>query len=448
MNPFAVIFFLISAIALFAVPRKWAPVALFAGCCYMTMGQGINLGSISLPIYRMLLLVGLVRVLVKGERLAGELNTIDKLVMGWAGWTVFASFFHEGGPGSGPVYAAGYAFNLIAVYFLIRIWCTDLHEVTGVLVLLAFLLAPIAIEMVSEKFLKINQFSVFGGVPHEVAIREGKYRAQGPFRHPILAGTVGATCIPLFIGIWKRHRFAGMVGVASGVCMTLASASSGPAMSAMAGVFAVVMWRFRNLTKLARYAAIAAYFGLAIVTGEPGYYVMKRIDISGGSTGYHRARLIESAFEHFGEWWLFGTDYTRHWMATGVSFSPNHADITNYYLVFGVTGGLVAMLLVIALLLVAFKWVGVVYRSHFDDSPKDSYMIWCLGAGLFAHATTSISVSYFDQSLVFFWMNVAVISSMYAGHLAGEGFETDESEEAEHHETRPVHARGAEAWIS
>lgn len=446
MNPLAAIFFLISAIALMAVPRKWAPVALLTGCCYMTMGQGINLGGINLPIYRMLLLVGVLRVLVKGERLGGERNKIDNLILAWGGWVFFASFFHEWSPGSGPVYAAGYVFNLLTVYILMRIWCTDLHEVTGVIVLLAFLLVPIALEMVSEKILKINQFSIFGGVPHDVAIREGKFRAQGPFRHPILAGTVGATCIPLFIGIWKRHRTAGMVGVAAGVCMMLASASSGPVMSGLAGIGAVVMWRFRNLTKLARISAVAGYFGLALVTGEPGYYVMKRIDISGGSTGYHRARLIESSIEHLGEWWLFGTDYTRHWMATGVSFSPNHADITNYYLVFGVTGGLVAMGLVIWLLLVAFRWVGVVYRAHFDESPSDSYLIWCLGAGMFAHATTSVSVSYFDQSLVFFWMNVAMISSMYSGHVLGQGFETEDSDDAERQETGPVQAHGAGEW--
>lgn len=447
MNPLAAIFFLVCAIALMSVPRKWAPAALLVGCCYMTMGQGVNVGPISLPIYRMMLLVGLVRVMVKGERISGEFNTIDKLVCGWGAWVFFAGLFHEGGPGSGPIYAAGYVFNLIAVYFLIRIWCTDLDGVSAIIVFTAFLLAPIAAEMVMEKIVKINQFSVFGGVPHDVVIREGKYRAQGPFRHPILAGTVGAVCIPLFMGIWRRYRIAGTVGLVSGVLMTLASASSGPVMSAMAGIGAVVMWKFRNLTKLARFSAVVAYFGLAIVTGEPGYYVMKRIDISGGSTGYHRARLIESAIDHLDEWWLFGTDFTRHWMATGVSFSPNHADITNYYLVFGVTGGLVAMLLVIAILIIAFRWVGIVYRDRFDDAPTDSFMIWCLGAGLFAHATTSVSVSYFDQSLVFFWMNVAIISSMYSGYLSGEqSGETDPEEEKDGME--PPEERDARPYFS
>ena len=66
MNPLALFFFLICAAALIAVPRKWAPVPLLLGCTYMTFGQGIELGPVSLPIYRMLLVVGVIRVISKG----------------------------------------------------------------------------------------------------------------------------------------------------------------------------------------------------------------------------------------------------------------------------------------------------------------------------------------------------------------------------------------------
>lgn len=429
MNPLATCFFLVCAIVLLSVPRKWAPIPLLVGCCYMTMGQGIDLGPISLPIYRMLLLVGIARVVVKGEHIEGPLNKIDKLMIGLGGWIVFASFFHDGVLGSGPVYASGLVFNMAAVYFLIRIWCTDFEQVVGIVVIIAFLLAPIALEMMMEKITKVNHFSIFGGVPHNVAFREGKFRAQGPFRHPILAGTVGAVCIPLFFGILRRHRTAGIVGIASGIAIAVASASSGPIMSALAGGFGIMMWRFRHLTKLARVSAIAGYFAFSLYTGQPGYYIMKRIDVSGGSTGYHRARLIESAHEHIDEWWLFGTDFTRHWMATGVSYSPNHADITNYYLGFGVNAGLAAVLLLVTILIVAFIWVGIVCREQFEHSTSNSFMVWCLGAGMFAHAATSVSVSYFDQSIVFFWMNVALISSMYSANVVEKVADTSKCEE-------------------
>ncbi len=421
MNPVALIFFLVCAAALIAVPRKWAPVPLLIGCTYMTLGQGIELGSISLPVYRLLLLVGTIRVVTKGESLPGGLNLIDKLMIAWGAWMLFASFFHDP-ERAGPVTTAGAVFNQTLIYFLIRIWCADLEEVGDVIRIIALLLVPIAIEMIVEKLTGRNIFAVFGGVPDWVVIREGKLRAQGPFRHPILAGTVGATCVPLFIGILKRHRIAAMAGIAAGIVMVFASASSGPVMSLLACGGALLMWRFKaHLNKL-RVGAVLLYVMLMFTMAKPPYYLISRIDISGGSTGWHRSFLIEQTFKHFSEWWLFGTDVTRHWMPMqGIAHDPQHTDITNYYIGFGVSGGLLALLLVIWMLLVAFKWVGQIHDNRLAQSPDQSFMIWCFGACLFSHAATSISVAYFDQSMLYFWLSVAVISSVYSILRLGAG---------------------------
>ncbi len=414
MNPLALFFFLICAAALIAVPRKWAPVPLLLGCTYMTLGQGIELGSVSLPVYRMLLLVGVIRVVAKGESLPGGFNLIDKLMVVWGGWVIFASFFHDP-ERAGPIYACGVVFNQTLIYFLIRIWCADLEEVGDVIRIVALLMVPIAIEMTVEKVTGRNSFAIFGGVPDYVMIREGKLRAQGPFRHPILAGTVGATCIPLFVGILKRHPVAAMVGIGAGVVIVFTSASSGPVMSLLAGAGALVLWRFKDHLKALRGCAVLLYVGLMFVMAKPPYYLISRIDISGGSTGWHRAFLIEQTFSHLSEWWLFGTDETRHWMPNqGIARDPHHTDITNYYIGFGVTGGLAAMLLVIWMLLVAFRWVGQIHDERLAEQPSQSFMIWCFGACLFSHAVTSISVAYFDQSMLYFWLSVAVISSIYS----------------------------------
>jgi len=100
-----------------------------------------------------------------------------------------------------------------------------------------------------------------------------------------------------------------------------------------------------------------------VVMKAPPYYLMARVDLSGGSTGWHRARLIESSMEHLGEWWFAGTDYTRHWMPTGVYFSPNHVDITNHYLAMGVLGGLPLLFLFVLLLVKGFSIVGHSVRA-------------------------------------------------------------------------------------
>lgn len=428
MNPLALLFFLGCATALITVPRKWAPVPLLLGCTYMTFGQGIELGSVSLPIYRMLLLVGVIRVISKGESIPGGFNRIDKLMVAWGGWVIFASLFHDP-ERAGPIYACGVVFNQSLIYFLIRIWCTDLEEVSDVIGVLALLMVPIAVEMTLEKFTGRNNFAIFGGVPDNVLIREGKLRAQGPFRHPILAGTVGATCIPLFVGILNRHRTVAMIGIAAAVVVVVTSASSGPVMSLLAGAFALGLWFVKYHVKTLRRCAVLLYVLLMFVMKQPPYFLISRIDISGGSTGWHRSFLIQQTIAYLPEWWLFGTDFTRHWMPNqGFASDPNHTDITNYYIGFGVEGGLLAMLLVMGMMAVAFRWVGQIHDERLAAQPEQSFMIWCLGACLFSHAVTSVSVAYFDQSMLYFWLSVAVISSIYSIVHLNQGSTTEASD--------------------
>lgn len=415
MSIAVLIFVAACSFALLMVPRRWAPLPLLVGVCYMTIAQTVEIGPFSFPVYRILLGVGLVRIWVQGERFNRSLNIIDKMVIAWAGWVFFANLFHEWSPGSGPVAAAGNIYNILLIYFLTRIWCRNLTEMEAIVKVLAVLLAPIALEMIFEKATGKNLFAIFGGVSELVPEREGRLRAQGPFRHAILAGTVGAVSFPLMVGIWNTYRTHAMIGMAACIVMILASASSGPVMSLLAAIFAVGMWHFRHLTRLARRAAVVGYLLLSLVMSRPPYYLIAEIDITGGSTGWHRAFLIEQTIKHLPEWWLFGTDHTRHWMPDqGIAWSEQHTDITNYYIGFGVFGGLPAMLLLIAILWGAFAGLGKVLRDRDDLPRQDTLMIWCMGSALFAHAVTSFSVAYFDQSMVFFWLTIAMISSLRA----------------------------------
>ena len=102
----------------------------------------------------------------------------------------------------------------------------------------------------------------------------------------------------------------------------------------------------------------------------------------------------------------------------GTASLPNHTDITNYYIGFGVVAGLPAMIILIMMLRVAFGWVGNLQGAEIGDA--DKFSIWCLGCGLFSHAITSISVAYFDQSLIFFWLHLAIISSLYSDSLSSK----------------------------
>ena len=86
----------------------------------MTIGQVIEIGPFNSPLFRMLLGMGVVRAVLRGERIEGRLNAIDKMVIAWGAWVVVASFFHVFAPGSGPVFALGAVYNVVLVYFLMR----------------------------------------------------------------------------------------------------------------------------------------------------------------------------------------------------------------------------------------------------------------------------------------------------------------------------------------
>jgi hypothetical protein len=142
--------------------------------------------------------------------------------------------------------------------------------------------------------------------------------------------------------------------------------------------------------------------------------LLARIDITGGSTGWHRAALIRAAIENFGDWWIIGTDYTRDWMPTGVGWSENHTDITNHYIQMGVYGGVALMALFICILWRAFLCVGEIVRRWKDKPVEQRFIVWVLGATLFGHVAAFMGISYFDQSIVFLYSLLAAIGSLHA----------------------------------
>jgi hypothetical protein len=437
MSPLAIFFVLLNVVALLALPRRWAPIPFLIGACYMTLTQHVDLGPFSFTTIRLLIAAGVVRVVMRGERLVGGLNGMDRIMLIWAGWAIFSSVFHTTTSEGNPLtFRLGLVYNVLGIYFLFRVFLQSVDDVIHLAKVAACVLVPVALEMVQEHATKRNLFSVFGGVPGFSWIREGKLRAQGPFAHPILAGTVGAVCLPMMVGLYRLHARTALIGGLACLSMVFASGSSGPLMSLFFGVGALGLWRWRHLSRQMRIAAVLGYIMLELVMAAPAYYIIARINIIGSSTGWHRARLIEMGIAHINEWWLAGTDYTRHWMPTGVSWSPDHTDITNYYLKMGVIGGLPLMGLLIAALLLGFQYIGQSLRLSEKESWEQRFMIWSVGAALLSHVATCISVSYFDQSYIFLFVNLALIGSLRSAILLQEVV-TEENENREEDEDEP-----------
>jgi hypothetical protein len=425
MNLIGFLFLLAASAALLTLPRRWAPLPLMAGASYMTLAQGIQMGPFYFTLVRLLILVGFIRVVLRGEKLAGGLMGMDKLMLAWAAWALICPVFREE-PAATLNFHLGRAYTYLGLFFLIRCFCQEWEDVVGLVKMTAIVLVPVALEMVSEQITGHNLFSALGGVDAEPALRNGRLRSQGPFAHSILAGTVGAVCAPLMIGLWRLNRTVAAYGLAACALMVVCSASSGPLLSLIFALAALAFWRWRHLSRRLFFASIAAYLVLELVMTAPAYYLLARIDLTGSSASYHRSAIIDSGIKYLNEWWLAGTDYTRHWMPYGVPWSDDHADITNHYLAQGVMGGLPLMLTFVFLIGFGFRYVGRALDNQETAPSEVQFMIWAFGCSLFAHASTCISVAIFDQSVFFLYSTLAVTASLQ--HLSSRSEEDLDTE--------------------
>src|SRR3989442_26746 len=117
MNDYVITFLLINTAALLLLPRRWAPLPLLIGVCYIAGEHIIQLGPFHFSVIRILLAAGVVRIIIRGERLADRMNNLDKLMLVWSVWMLISSLFHED-PSAALVYRLGLVYDACGIYFL------------------------------------------------------------------------------------------------------------------------------------------------------------------------------------------------------------------------------------------------------------------------------------------------------------------------------------------
>jgi hypothetical protein len=167
----------------------------------------------------------------------------------------------------------------------------------------------------------------------------------------------------------------------------------------------------RKWMRWVRWGIVALLVVLQMFMKVPVWFIMAKIDIFSGSTGYHRAYLIDRAFRNLPDWWLVGTHSTATWADP----DQHLYDVTNQYITYGADGGLLTMLLFIALIVYGFRLVGKsVQLLEHKQSLSTRICIWSLGAALLSHAVSYLSVSYFDQNVISWYLLLAMMSTAAA----------------------------------
>lgn len=412
ITPIGIGFILLAGLLMFLLPRRLALLPVILVTCYMTIGQRIVIASLDFTLLRILILIGWARLIVRNELRPIRWTVIDKVLLAYVVSSVLTYTLLWQTAGA-LIYKLGGAYHAIGLYFLFRFLLRDIEDVKRAVRMLAIFVVPLAVLMLVEKVTGRNGFAVFGGVPEFTVAREGVLRCQGPFRHPILAGTFGATLLPLFVSLlWEhgRRRLLALIGFASSTVIVLTAASSGPVFAYLAGLLGLCVWPFRRYMRPALVGVLVALISLHLVMKAPVWALIGRVRVFYGSTGWHRYYVIDRAIAHLSEWWLIGTKSTAHW-GPYVLQTTKQFDVTNQYVGEGIGGGLLTMILFISILVYGFKSVGRAVRLARDESLRVRLFVWGMGAALFAHAVGFISISYFDQNVVNWYLLLAMIST-------------------------------------
>jgi hypothetical protein len=386
-------------------PKKWIIVAFLMGVMPVPLPQSIYALGAHWHVARILVLTCLARIaMTRDLSLSDGLTIIDKM----AAWSMVcqatAVIILWNFQSDALINQMGALIDTMGAYFVIRILVRDELARRRACACLAFIVAIFAVSMVIEQVTLRNLFGELGGVRAVPEIREGKIRSQGAFRHSILAGTFAATTIPLFCTfvLNRNTRLMGMIGITGATVMTIASNSSTPLLAYVAGVVAIGVWPLRGSMRSFRLILTLLLLSLHAVMKAPVWMLIARVDLTGGSSGYHRAMLVDQFIAHFKDWWAFGVQDTSSW-------GWDLWDTQNQFVNIGQGGGLLALGLFVAMICHCYSALGRGRLKVAGDRLLE-WQYWLLGCGLTAHVVGFFGVNYFDQSRMGWYLLIVIIS--------------------------------------
>jgi hypothetical protein len=425
-SPVVAIVLLLAAVLICILPRNKAIIPFLIPSILIPGDQILVLGGLHFYPLRILILFGLMRIfIIKGRGdwsvFSGGLNKVDKamilftLTCAVAGVLLFRDV-------QAAIFQVGEIYSAFGAYFLLRCLIRNQDDVLLTIRTLGFIVVFLAGVMVCEQLTNgWNPYSLLGGARGAWSMeRDGAIRAMGSFGQPLLAGTFGAVAVPLFVGLWmkeKRYRLTAAIGMGGATVMAIASHSSTCLAGVLAGFFALGLWPVRSGLRLIRWGIVVTLVSLHMVMKAPVWHLVARLDLAGGSSSWHRFNLIDTCIHHFWDWWLVGTNANPDW-------GWDMWDTADQYVANAYRGGLLGLIFFIAILVYGFKYVGRARQDATDK--KDQLFFWALGATLFAFTMSFIGISLWDQSIVEWYMLLAMIGAVAVPqvHAAKEQVET------------------------
>jgi len=407
LHPLVAMWMLIAIVLILALPRQKAITPFLLAFFTVPLGQVVLVGNLHFPMLRILILVALARCLTSGKssferKFTGGFTPIDCTVLCWtvSGLVIVSLQWMEL---QAFVKFAGDFVDTLGGYLAVRFLIPDRETIGRTVKVLAVICLIHAACMTNEHITRINAFGYLGGTSLNTEVRDGRVRAGGVLG-TIQSGTFGGVLLPLFVWLWtdRKCRMIAALGTVGAATMVITSGSSTSIMALGAGVVGLGFWALRKRMRLLRRGMVLMLTGLHLLMNGPVWWLIARVDVTGGSSSYHRYLLIDTLIRHFADWWLLGTRENGTW-------GWEMWDTCNQFVDVAVKGGLLTLGIYIVILKRSFGAIGNA-RKKVDGDRKQEWFLWCLGATLFANVVAQFGINYMIQLQLLLFPLLACIS--------------------------------------
>lgn len=407
LHPLVAIWLLIAIAGILTRPRGQALSIFLFSCFTIPIGQVVVLGSLHFTVLRILVIAGLIRrASIRGTSFRGKFptgfNGIDQMVVLWTvsmlvilslQWMDMQALIHN----------LGDFLDAVGGYLVVRFLIPDAEAIKRTFTTLAWVCLIQGVCMINEQIIHRNIFGYLGGISLAVTVRDGKIRSEGVMGC-IYAGVFAGVLIPMFIWLWTagKSRLAACAGFAGATAMVITSNSSTSWMAIAGSGVGLAFWPLRKKMRAIRWGFALMLVALHLVMHGPVWSLIARIDLTGSSSSEHRYYLVDATIRHFSDWWLLGYKYYNLW-------GWDMWDTCNEFVDIALKGGLLALVCYVGIFSRSFGAIGKARRCVSGDRAQE-WLLWCLGADLFANVVAFFGINYMAQLLMSLFPLLACIS--------------------------------------
>jgi len=405
LHPLVAVWMLIAIVLILSLRRDRIMIPFLLAFFSTPSQEVLVLAGVHFTMHQILIFTVLARMTVyrgssSDRRFQGGFNALDRVVVLWA-FSSLLIFNIEFMDKQAFIKSMGDFVLAMGGYLAVRFLVPDGDAVRRMIKVMAVICLIQGVCMLTELSTYQNLFFPLGGA--WPTYREGHVRAEGAMG-TLYGGALAGALIPLFVWLWmeRKSRTTAVAGLVGATAMVFASHASTSAMAYGAGLLGLGFWPLRKYMRMVRLSIVAMLVGLHLVMNGPVWSLIEKIDITGGSSSYHRYQLVDNCIRHFSDWWLVGYKYYYAW---GFCMF----DLCNQFVGTAVAGGLVSLVLYIMIFSRSFGAIGKA-RKQVEGDRHQEWLLWCLGSFLFSVMVAAFGINYMFHLLMCFLLLVASIS--------------------------------------